>query len=83
MLVSFALRDSNFSRHLTQTLNASQWNIGCVGSYGVGHEYFMYISCIGLIHVVCASFSAFFSLFLNFDKLANARILFYITLCVG
>ena len=38
------------------TPNASQWNIGGVGSSGVGHVYFMYISYI--FHVVCASFSA-------------------------
>ena len=37
--------------------DASQWNILGVGSSGVGHVYFMYISCI--FHVVCASFSAF------------------------
>ena len=40
----------------TPTPDASQWNIGGVGSSGVGHVYFMYISCI--FHVVCASFSA-------------------------
>ena len=31
MLVSFALGDTNFSRHPTQNPDASQWNIGCVG----------------------------------------------------
>ena len=36
--------------------DTSQWNIGGVGSSGIGHVYFMYISCI--FHVVCASFSA-------------------------
>ena len=36
--------------------DASQWNIGGVGSSGVGHVYFMYISWI--FHVVCAPFSA-------------------------
>ena len=30
----------------TPNPGASQWNIGCVGSSGVGHVYFMYISCI-------------------------------------
>ena len=40
----------------TPTPDASQWNIGGVGPSGVGHVYFMYISCI--FHVVCASFSA-------------------------
>ena len=45
---------------------ASQWNIGGVGSSGVGHVYFMYISCI--FHVVCASFSA-----LATRKLADAK----------
>ena len=40
----------------TQNPDASQWNISGVGSSGVGHVYFMYISCI--FHVVCASFSA-------------------------
>ena len=29
----------------TATPDASQWNIGGVGSSGVGHVYFMYISC--------------------------------------
>ena len=29
----------------TPTPDASQWNIGGVGSSGVGHVYFMYISC--------------------------------------
>ena len=29
----------------TQTPDASQWNIGGVGSSGVGYVYFMYISC--------------------------------------
>ena len=45
-----------FASALTPTPNASQWNIGGVGSSGVGHVFFMYISCI--FHVVCASFSA-------------------------
>ena len=40
----------------TPTPDASQWNIGGVGSSGVDHVYFMYISCI--FHVVCAPFSA-------------------------
>ena len=40
----------------TPTPDASQWNIGGVGSSGIGHVYFMYISCI--FHVVCASFFA-------------------------
>ena len=40
----------------TPTPDANQWNIGGVGSSGVGHVYFMYISCI--FHVVCATFSA-------------------------
>ena len=43
-----------------------QWNIGGVGSSGIGHVYFMYISCI--FHVVCASFSA-----LATRKLADAE----------
>ena len=43
----------------------SHWNIGGVGSSGVGHVYFMYISCI--FHVVCATFSA-----LTTRKLADA-----------
>ena len=40
----------------TPNPEASQWNIGGVGSSGVGHVYFMYISCT--FHVVCAPFSA-------------------------
>ena len=39
-----------------QTPDASKWNIGGGGSSGIGHVYFMYISCI--FHVVCAPFSA-------------------------
>ena len=53
--------------------DASQWNIGGVGSSGFGHVYFdvyfMYISCI--FHVVCASFSA-----LATRKLADAKAVF-------
>ena len=77
MLVSLALGDANFLRWPctflsfftlppTPTPNASQWNIGGVRSSGVGHVYFMYISCI--FHVVCASFSA-----LATRKLADAK----------
>ena len=52
----------------TPTPDASQWNIGGVGSSGVdvGHVYFMYVSCI--FHVVCASFSA-----LAMRELADAK----------
>ena len=46
MLVSFALGDANFSRHPTQNPNASQWNIGCVGSQTqisrIGHVHFLF-----------------------------------------
>ena len=56
MLVYFALGDTN----------SSQWKIGGVGSSGVGHVYFMYISCI--FHVVCAPFSA-----LDTRELADAK----------
>ena len=60
MLVSFALGDTNFLRrpciHLIFFVYISfasgsqrephlQWNIGGVGSSGVGHIHFMYISC--------------------------------------
>ena len=48
------------------TPDASQWNIGGVGSSGVGHVYFMSISCI--FHVVCAPFSA-----LATQKTADAK----------
>ena len=50
----------------TPTPDASQWNIGGVGSSGVDHVYFMYISCI--FHVVCATFSV-----LATRELANAN----------
>ena len=53
----------------TSTPDASQWNIGGVGSSGVGHVYFMYISCI--FHLVCASFSA-----LATRKLSEAKAVF-------
>ena len=36
----------------TRNPNASQWNIGGVGSSGVGHVYFMYISCIFHVHFI-------------------------------
>ena len=61
----------------TPTPDASQWNIGGFGSSGVGHVYFMYISCIFhvyfmyiscIFHVVCALFSA-----LATRELANAK----------
>ena len=59
MLVSFALGDANFLRwpctfHFfvyisfpsgSQREPHFQWNIGGVGSSGVGHVHFMYISC--------------------------------------
>ena len=45
-----------FALSPTPTPDASQWNIGGIRSFGVGHVYFMLISCI--FHVVCASFSA-------------------------
>ena len=50
----------------TPTPDASQWNIGGIRSSGVGHVYFMYISCI--FHVVCASFST-----LATQELADAK----------
>ena len=50
----------------TPTPDASQWNIGGVGSSGVGHVYFMYISCI--FYLVCASLST-----LAKGKLADAK----------
>ena len=56
----------NFALPPTPTPNASQWNIGGVGSSVVGHVYFMYLSFI--FHVVCASFSA-----LAMRKLADAK----------
>ena len=55
-----------FAIPATPTPDASQWNIGVVGSSGIGHVYFMYMSCI--FHVVCASFSA-----LATRKLADAK----------
>ena len=59
MLISFALGDANFLRwpctfHFfvyipfasgSQREPHFQWNIGGVGSSGVGHVHFMYISC--------------------------------------
>ena len=55
-----------FAIHPMPTPDAIQWNIGGIGSSGVGHVYFMYISCI--FHVVCASFSA-----LSMRELADAK----------
>ena len=57
LMLKFALHPTpnlKFVLPPTPTPDASQWNIGGVGSSGVGHVYFMYISCI--FHVVCASF---------------------------
>ena len=51
---------------VTPTPDASQWNMGGVGSSGVDNVYFMYISC--KFHVVCASFSV-----LATRELANAN----------
>ena len=34
-----------FGLALTPNPNASQWNLGGVGSSGIGHVHFMYISC--------------------------------------
>ena len=45
MLVSFALGDSNFSRHPTQNPNASRWKIGCVGLQTQN-------SCVGHVHFI-------------------------------
>ena len=66
MLVSFASGEAFFASPNAKPPNASQWNIGGVGSSGVGHVYFMYISCI--FHVVCASFST-----LAMRELADAK----------
>ena len=53
MLVSFELGDANFSHHPTRHPNASQWNIGCVGSQmqnsGVGHVHFMFFVLISFV----------------------------------
>ena len=70
--LKFALaptQNLKFALAPTPTPDASQWNIGGVGSSGVGHVYFMYISCI--FHVVCASFSV-----LATRKLADAKAVF-------
>ena len=47
----------------TPTRDASQWNIGGVESSGVGHVYFMYISCI--FHVYFMLFVHHFSRWLR------------------
>ena len=64
------MRSFKFASPLTPTPDASQWNIGGVGSPTqiscVGHVHFMYISCI--FHSVCASFSA-----LATPELADAK----------
>ena len=47
-MLKFALPPTpnlNFALPPTPTPDASQWNIGRVWSSGVGHVYFMYISC--------------------------------------
>ena len=65
-MLKFALpptRHLKLTFHPTQNIKESQWNIGGVGSSGVGH---VHISCI--FHVVCASFSG-----LATRKLADAK----------
>ena len=76
MLVSLALGDANFLvvamyisfflRYPRRQPPTPVSGILGVGSSGVGHVYFMYISCI--FHVVCVSFSA-----LATRKLADAK----------
>ena len=72
LTLKFALapaQNFKFAFAPTPTPDASQWIIGGIGSSGVGHVYFMYISCI--FHIVCASFSA-----LATQKLADAKAVF-------
>ena len=59
-LRGLALGNAKIKQHVgifalppTPTPDASQWNIGGVGSSGVGHVYFMYISCC-LCIIFCA-----------------------------
>ena len=71
-MLRFALsltQNLKFALAPTRTPDTSQWNIGGVGSSGVSHVYFMFISCI--FHVVCAPFSA-----LATQKLADAKAVF-------
>ena len=68
-MLKFALPPApnpKFALPPTPTPDASQWNIGGVGSSGTGHVYFVYISCI--LHVYFISFSA-----LAMRKLADAK----------
>ena len=47
-MLKFALPPTpnpTFALPPTPTPDAGQWNIGGVGSSGIGHVYFMYISC--------------------------------------
>ena len=48
-LVKFAsppTQNLKFALPPTPTPDASQWNLGGIGSSGIGHVYFMYITCI-------------------------------------
>ena len=46
LALKFALPPTpNLKFALPPTPTPSQWNIGGVGSSGIGHIYFMYISC--------------------------------------
>ena len=69
LMLKFALPpmpNLKFALPPTPTPDASQWNIGGIGSSGVGHVYFIYFLCI--FHVASASFSA-----LATQKLADAK----------
>ena len=52
-----------------QTPDASQWNIGGIGSSDVGHVHFMYISCTFHVHFMYIS-----CCLCNFFRVGNAKI---------
>ena len=82
LTLKFALaptQNLKFAIAPTPNPDASQWNIGGIGSSGIGHVYFMYISCI--FHVVCASFSAWATRKLVDTKAVFSGIWAYLSQC--
>ena len=70
-------RNLKFAFHRTPNLNASQWNIGCVGSQtqnsGVGHVHFTFL-CVNFIRVgSCFSVEYGLNFFITFYGIIFSR----------
>ena len=71
-----ATQNLKFALAPTPTPDASQWNIGGVGSSGVGHVYFMYISCIFHVYFMYISCCLCIISALATRKLADVKAVF-------